>query len=178
MAIRRVRTEDIPAMLEIYRYFVEETAVSFEYTLPDREAFEQRVVEHVAEYPWLVWEENGQVLGYAYAGRAFERAAYSWCAEISCYLDPSIRGKGIGRTLYECIEEMLRKQGCRKVFAVVTSANQASVVFHKAIGYKQTAVFPKVGFKLGAWYDVIWLEKQLCDYGTPEGFPQPWEELG
>ena len=177
MAIRRVRTQDIPAMLEIYRYFVEQTAVSFEYTLPRREVFGQRVAEHVAEYPWLVWEENGQVLGYAYAGRAFERAAYSWCAEISCYLDASVRGKGIGRALYERIEEILRKQGCRKVFAVVTSANEASVAFHKALGYRQTAVFPKVGFKLGAWYDVIWLEKQLCDYGAPEEFPRVWEEV-
>lgn len=177
MAIRKVRLEDVPEMLEIYRFFVEQTAVSFEYVLPTCEEFTERVRDHVAMYPWLIWEEEGKVLGYAYAGRAFERAAYSWCAEISCYLDESVRGKGIGRKLYAQIEEILLKQGCRKVFAVVTSANQASVAFHKAIGYEQAAVFSKVGLKFGKWYDVIWLEKQLCEDGLPEEFPQPWEEM-
>ena len=177
MAIRTATAEDIPAMLAIYEHFVKNTAVSFEYELPTREVFLKRFREHIAVYPWLVWEENNEVLGYAYAGRAFERAAYSWNAEISCYLAEKIRGKGIGRKLYSAIEDILTKQGCRKVFAVVTSANEASVRFHEALGYRQMAIYKDVGFKLGAWYDVIWLEKQLQPLGTPEQFPIPWQEL-
>ncbi|MBQ3217148.1 MAG: N-acetyltransferase [Oscillospiraceae bacterium] len=174
MSIRKVTLKDVPAMLEIYRAFVENTAVSFEYETPTVEAFSRRVEEHLAFYPWLVWEEQGTVLGYAYAGRAFERAAYAWNAEISCYLAPEIRGKGIGRQLYGEIERILLSQGVRKVFAVVTSANAPSVAFHEALGYKKTAVFPAVGYKLGQWHDVIWLEKQLMPLGEPERFPQPW----
>ena len=175
MAIRRAGEEDLPAMLEIYAPFVKNTAVSFEYKTPTPEEFTRRFREHIAVYPWLVWEEKEKVLGYAYAGRAFERAAYSWNAEISCYLAEEIRGRGIGRLLYERIEEILRGQGIRKVFAVVTSANEPSIGFHKALGYQETARFPAVGYKLGAWYDVIWLEKQLMPLGEPQEFPQLWE---
>lgn len=177
MAIRAATSEDIPAMLSIYQYFVEQTAVSFEYVLPTHEAFLRRFEEHVAQYPWLVWDEEGRVLGYAYAGRAFERAAYSWNAEISCYLAPEARRRGIGSQLYKRIEDILKDQGCRKVFAVVTSANEASLAFHEALGYHQTAVYHDVGYKLGKWYDVIWLEKQLLPLGNPECFPLPWQEI-
>lgn len=175
MSIREAREQDVPAMLEIYDEFVKNTAVSFEYVTPSKEEFTQRLQEHVAVYPWLVWEENGEVLGYAYAGRAFERAAYSWNAEISCYLAKQIRGKGIGRKLYDRIESILREQGIRKVFAVVTSANEPSIEFHKALGYKEAARFCDVGYKLEAWYDVIWLEKQLAPLGSPTEFPNKWK---
>ena len=151
MAIRTATTADLEQMLSIYAYFVEHTAVSFEYVLPTKEEFEQRFLSHICTYPWLVYEESGTVLGYAYAGRAFERAAYSWNAEISCYLAPQVRRRGIGTALYARIEEILRRQGCRKVFAVVTSANEASVRFHEAIGYRTCAVYRDVGYKLGNW---------------------------
>ena len=174
MSIREARERDVPAMLEIYDEFVKHTAVSFEYVTPSIEEFTGRLREHMVVYPWLVWEDGGKVLGYAYAGRAFERAAYSWNAEISCYLAKEIRGKGIGRQLYARIEDILKEQGIRKVFAVVTSANEPSVGFHKALGYKETARFCNVGYKLGAWYDVIWLEKQLLPLGEPDEFLKAW----
>ena len=177
MSIRRARVADVRQMLAIYDYFVRNTAVSFEYETPTQEEFSKRLSEHIALYPWLVWEENGRVLGYAYAGKAFERAAYAWNAEISCYLAEEIRGKGIGRKLYAAIEDILRRQGVRKVFAVVTSANAPSVAFHKALGYRKAVTYRKVGFKQGKWYDVIWLEKLLQPLGKPEQFPIPWEEL-
>lgn len=175
MAIREAMPSDVAAMLAIYEEYVQNTAVSFEYETPTVEEFTKRLQEHKQMYPWFVWEEDGRVLGYAYAGRAFERAAYAWNAEISCYLQ--IKGKGIGRKLYTAIEEILKKQGIRKVFAVVTSANAASVAFHKAIGYQEAVVYRDVGFKHGAWYDVIWLEKQLCDLGTPKNFPVSWRKV-
>lgn len=176
MAIRAATRADIPAMLAIYRPFVEQTAVSFEYVLPTCGEFARRMRAH-SDFPWLVWEEDGRVLGYIYAGRAFERAAYAWCAEISCYLHETVRGRGIGKMLYQTVEDILRRQGYRKVFAVVTSANAPSVAFHRALGYRQTALFPRVGFKAGQWYDVLWLEKALCADGAPECPPVPWTEV-
>ncbi len=174
MPIRSAQPADVPAMLSIYDEFVRNTAVSFEYETPTPQEFSERLRAHIAVYPWLVYEENGAVLGYAYAGRAFERAAYAWNAEISCYLAPQARGRGVGRRLYAQIEEILSDMGVRKVFAVVTSANAPSVAFHRALGYRDAARFKDVGFKHGAWYDVLWLEKQLCPPGIPEAFPTPW----
>ena len=172
--IREAMAADVPGMLAIYEYYVKETAVSFEYEVPTEETFTRRLEEHKEMYPWRVWEEYGEILGYAYAGRAFERAAYSWNAEISCYL--KVKGKGMGRKLYGIIEEILRMQGLRKVYAVVTSANEPSVAFHKAVGYEEVLTYKDVGYKLGQWYDVIWLEKQLCPLGDPREFPVTWKD--
>ena len=172
MTIRDANRSDVPAMLAIYAPFVEHTAVSFEYNVPTEAEFARRLEEHQAAFPWLVCEEDGKVMGYAYAGRAFERAAYGWNAEISCYLAPKIRGKGVGRRLYARIEEILTRLGYYKLFAVVTSANAPSVAFHRALGFRDAACFRNVGYKQGRWYDVLWLEKTLCDRPEPQRLPQ------
>ena len=177
MSIRNAAAADVPAMLEIYAYFVRETAVSFEYEVPTREEFTRRLEEHTVQFPWLVWEENGEVLGYAYAGLPFERAAYRWCAEISCYLAAQVRGRGVGRQLYARVEALLRKQGYRKAYAVVTSANEASLAFHRALGYRTAAFFPETGYKNGQWYATTWLEKELQPLGAPEDFPISWRNV-
>lgn len=175
MTIRDARRLDVPAMLAIYAPFVEHTAVSFEYEVPTEAEFARRLEEHQAAFPWLVCEENGRVMGYAYAGRAFERAAYGWNAEISCYLAPELRGRGVGRRLYARIEEILTRLGYYKLFAVVTSANAPSVAFHRALGFRDAACFRNVGYKQGGWYDVLWLEKTLCDRPEPQCLPQNYE---
>lgn len=175
MTIRDARRSDVPAMLAIYAPFVEHTAVSFEYDVPTEAEFARRLEEHQAAFPWLVCEENGKVMGYAYAGRAFERAAYGWNAEISCYLAPELRGRGVGRRLYARIEEILTRLGYYKLFAVVTSANAPSVAFHRALGFRDAACFRNVGYKQGGWYDVLWLEKTLCDRPEPQCLPQNYE---
>lgn len=175
MTIRDARRSDVPAMLAIYAPFVEHTAVSFEYDVPTEAEFARRLEEHQAAFPWLVCEENGRVMGYAYAGRAFERAAYGWNAEISCYLAPELRGRGVGRRLYARIEEILTRLGYYKLFAVVTSANAPSVAFHRALGFRDAACFRNVGYKQGGWYDVLWLEKTLCDRPEPPRLPQNYE---
>lgn len=175
MTIRDARRSDVPAMLAIYAPFVEHTAVSFEYEVPTEAEFARRLEEHQAAFPWLVCEENGRVMGYAYAGRAFERAAYGWNAEISCYLAPELRGRGVGRRLYAHIEEILTRLGYYKLFAVVTSANAPSVAFHRALGFRDAACFRNVGYKQGGWYDVLWLEKTLCDRPEPPRLPQNYE---
>lgn len=175
MTIRDARRSDVPAMLAIYAPFVEHTAVSFEYDVPTEAEFARRLEEHQAAFPWLVCEENGRIMGYAYAGRAFERAAYGWNAEISCYLAPELRGRGVGRRLYARIEEILTRLGYYKLFAVVTSANAPSVAFHRALGFREAACFRNVGYKQGGWYDVLWLEKTLCDRPEPQCLPQNYE---
>ena len=175
MTIRDARRSDVPAMLAIYAPFVEHTAVSFEYDVPTEAEFARRLEEHQAAFPWLVCEENGRVMGYAYAGRAFERAAYGWNAEISCYLAPELRGRGVGRRLYARIEEILTRLGYYKLFAVVTSANAPSVAFHRALGFRDAACFRNVGYKQGGWYDVLWLEKTLCARPEPQRLPQNYE---
>ena len=171
MAIRQATVADLPRILEIYGPYVENTAISFEYTVPTLEAFTQRFLGITARFPWLVWEENGVILGYAYGSAPFERAAFQWSAEASIYLCPEAKGKGIGRQLYTALEALLQKQGYRKVYAIITTANQASVAFHKAVGYRHTATMPDCGFKLGQWHGIIWMEKELNCWDAPPREP-------
>lgn len=171
----RIATEaDIPAMLGIYAPYVENTTYSFEYDVPCTRTFTRRFYEHVEQFPWLVWEEEGQVLGYAYAGAPWERAGYRWCAETSVYLHPSVHGKGVGRALYERLEEILKKQGYRMVYAVITGENTGSIAFHEKLGYTERARFPACGFKHGRWLEVVWLEKELQNEYIPDSFPKKW----
>ena len=118
----RIATErDLPAILDIYGPYVQNTTASFEYTVPTLEEFTRRFEEITAQFPWLVWEEEGCVLGYAYGSAPFSRAAYRWSGESSIYLAPQAHGKGIGRQLYAVLEAMLKAQGYRKTYAIVTS---------------------------------------------------------
>lgn len=176
MSIRIATEADIPAMLEIYRPYVENTTFSFEYDVPCRRTFTQRFLDHTAQFPWLVWEEAGAVLGYAYAGAPWERAAYRWCAEVSIYLSPQIQGRGIGRQLYARLEEILARQGYRLAYALITSENRVSLDFHYKAGYTYRAEFPDCGFKKDKWLGVTWLEKRLLPPGKPENFPKNWRQ--
>ena len=171
MAVRQATVGDVPRILEIYAPYVENTAISFEYTVPTLEEFTGRFLNITAFFPWLVWEEDGVILGYAYGSRAFERAAYQWNAAASIYLCPEACGKGIGRKLYAALEQLLQKQGYRKVYAVITTANDASVAFHRALGYRHTATMPDCGYKFGNWYGTVWMEKELNIWDAPPHEP-------
>lgn len=175
--IRFAEEKDLCAMLEIYRPYVENTTYSFEYEVPGLTEFTKRFRDHVAQFPWLVWEEGGSVLGYAYAGAPWERAAYRWCAEVSIYLHPSIHGRGIGRLLYARLEEILTRQGYRVVYALITTENHGSVAFHEKLGYVYHSTFENCGYKMGRWLGVIWLQKWLNPLGAPEEFPRPWTQV-
>ena len=175
--IRFATEKDLSAMLDIYRPYVENTTYSFEYEVPPMAVFTQRFRDHVAQFPWLVWEEDGTVLGYAYAGAPWERAAYRWCAEVSIYLHPSVHGRGIGRQLYALLEEILMKQGYRVSYALITTENTDSVRFHEKLGYSYHSTFENCGYKMGRWLGVIWLQKQLNPLGAPDAFPKPWQEV-
>lgn len=177
MSIRFASKADLPAMLAIYSPYVETTAYSFEYTPPTPEEFAARFDHHTAQFPWLVWEESGKVLGYAYGSAPFSRAAYGWCAEVSIYLSPSIHGKGVGRALYTAMEKLLDRQGYYLIYAIVTSSNTGSLAFHKAMGYRETATFPLLAYKFGSCHSVTWLEKRLKPVEYPSKMPIPVTKL-
>lgn len=171
MHIRLATKEDISHMLEIYRPYVETTTVSFEYTCPTLEEFTARFEAYTGQFPWLVWEEKGEVLGYAYACAPFTRMAYSWVAEASVYLRKDAHRRGIGTALYKALEAILTKQGYLTLYTLVTSENAPSLAFHQAAGYKIRADFPRQGYKMGKALGVIWLEKTLQYVEYPQNLP-------
>lgn len=175
--IRLATEADLPAILDIYGPYVLHTAVSFEYSVPTLEEFTQRFRGITAQFPWLVWEEGGKVLGYAYGSLPFARDAYRWCAASSIYLAPEAQGRGIGRQLYRALEAVLQEQGYRKTYALVTSDNAGSMAFHEAVGFREVAVFPDCGYKFGRFYAVTWLEKTLNFDKMLSHFPKSVHEI-
>ena len=171
MSLRLASEADIPQILAIYAPYVTDTTHTLEYSVPSLEEFTARFHAITRQFPWLVWEEDGAILGYAYGSLPFERAAYSWCGELSVYLAPEAQGRGIGRRLCAALEKILEYQGYRKVYAIITTANEASVAFHKAVGYRLTATFPDCGYKFGKWYGTVWMEKELNSWDTPPREP-------
>ena len=179
MTIRTATPDDAEALLSIYRPYVENTAISFEYDVPTIEEFRQRIEKTLAHYPYLVAvdsttdttgsdNQTGRIVGYAYAGQFQERAAYHFSAEASIYIDQDWRGQGIGRALYSELEKKLQAQGIHNLYACVTWIDQPnhylthqSPEFHEHMGFRRCAHFHKCGFKFGLWFDVIWLEKML-----------------
>ena len=175
--IRPATEADVADILSIYAPYVENTTITFEYTVPTEAEFLARFRAITARFPWLVWEEDGVIQGYAYASAPFERAAFGWCAEPSVYLRPEARGKGIGGKLYAVLEDLLRRQGFQLSLAIITDENTASVRFHSRCGYTQNAHMENCGFKFGRWVGVIWMEKRLIPVEIPNNPPIPWSEF-
>jgi len=170
--IRFAKESDIPRILEIYGPYVQNTCYSFEYNVPTVEEFTQRFRQITGQFPWLVWEEDGLVWGYAYGSAPFSRDAYRWSAESSIYLAPEIHGRGIGRKLYAALEDILKTQGYRKTYAIITTANAASLEFHKAVGFRFVAEMPECGYKFGQLHGITWLEKPLNLDNVLSHFPK------
>ena len=175
--IRMATEADLPPILDIYGPYILNTAISFEYTVPTLEEFTRRFRDITAQFPWLVWEENGKVLGYAYGSLPFGRAAYRWCAASSIYLSPDAQGKGIGKALYAALEALLAQQGYRKTYAIITSDNPGSLHFHQRVGFRFLAEFPQCGVKFSKLYSVVWMEKDLNSGGIPNVFPKSVDEI-
>ena len=171
----RIATEaDLPQILAIYGPYIENTTVTFEYTVPTPEEFLQRFRDITRQFPWLVWEEDGKILGYAYGSTLFERAAYGWCAEVSIYLAPEAQGRGLGRRLYSALEKILFYQGYRRIYALITAENRASVTFHEKLGFRLRGDLPDAGWKFGRWIGVIWMDKASEFVDSPSNFPTDW----
>lgn len=169
--IRRAERADVPAILNIYAPYIRETAITFEYDVPEITAFEARFDGISDRYPFLVWEEDGRILGYAYADRAFARMAYAWDADLSIYLDMNARRNGIGGRLYGCLEEILRNYGYHNLYALITGDNEASVRFHEKRGYERLGTLKQSGWKFERWHDVHWYGLRLCEADAPGEVP-------
>lgn len=167
--IRMAVPEDAAALLAIYAPYVTDTAITFEYAVPSLEEFTNRLTSILEKYPYLVAEQEGRILGYAYASTFKGRAAYDWSVETSIYIDMEYRGGGIGTALYEALETMLIKQNILNSYACIAYPNPESIRFHETLGYRTIGHFTKCGFKLGTWYDMIWMEKML---GSHEAEPK------
>ena len=175
--IRPAAEKDVPEILSIYAPYVENSTATFEYDVPCRREFLQRFYDITAQFPWLVWEEDGKILGYAYASAPYSRAAFRWCAEPSIYLRPEAKRKGIGRKLYSVLEQILLLQGYQVLYALITAENSESICFHKKNGYILRADFPDCGFKFDRWLGLVWMEKRLKIVHSPRAFPCPWSAI-
>lgn len=159
--MRRVRdaaVDDAAACVQIYAPYVLDTAITFETEVPKPEVMAARIR---TAHAWLVLEDDGAVVGYAYATEFKSRVAYRWSVETSVYLDTDRRSGGGGRALYEELLHRLARRGFRRAFAGVTQPNEVSMAFHRSFGFETAGVFRRVGWKHGAWRDVAWLQVDL-----------------
>ena len=169
MQLRFAVPSDAAALLRIYAEYIE-TSITFEYVLPSEAEFAARIAAISAEYPYLALFDGDTPAAYAYAHRAQERAAYGWNAELSIYIAKAYARHGLGRLLYEALMELLRRQGVKTVYGVVTSPNPPSEALHQAMGFHVAARFRDAGWKDGAWHDVTWFEREIAPH---DGAPQP-----
>ena len=174
----RIATEnDVPQMLAIYAPYILNTTHTFEYDVPSREEFLQRFRDLTVQFPWLVWEEDGKILGYAYGSAPFARAAYSWCAEDSIYLLPEAQGRGIGSRLCLALEKVLFYQGYQRIYALITAENKHSMAFHEKLGYTLRGTLPDAGIKFGRRVGVVWMDKAADFVDIPSSFPRSWNAI-
>lgn len=173
--IRMASEADAREILSIYAPYVKQTAVTFEYEVPELEEFTGRIRRTRARYPYLIAVQDGKIAGYAYAGPFHTRAAYSWSAELSIYVDWNKRGEGIGGSLFEKLEEILRRQGILNLYACIAWPNPESIRFHEKRGFSLAGRFRQCGYKLGQWWDMVWMEKQLAEHPNP---PAPVKATG
>jgi phosphinothricin acetyltransferase len=175
ITIRRANKEDIQDIQNIYGYYTENTAISFEYETPTLEEFTKRFENISSKFPYLVaemtQEQEKKIVGYAYGNTLITRAAYDYCAELTIYLDPEARKCGIGRKLYETLEEQLAEQGIKNLYACIGSPIEEdkyltnnSEQFHQHLGFKRNGLFYKCGYKFGRWYNMIWMEKIIGEH--------------
>ena len=176
LRLRRALPADGPACARIYAYYVENTPITFEYTAPDGAEFARRIRHKSETYPFVAAEEDGRVVGYAYASEFRDRAAYAWSAELSVYVDPACRGRGIGERLYRALLEFLTVQGFAWACGCITDPNEASFALHEKLGFTLAGKMRRVGFKSGQRLDIVFYEKQLGE-GTAPRPVTPFSQL-
>ncbi|HKY21842.1 MAG TPA: arsinothricin resistance N-acetyltransferase ArsN1 family B [Vicinamibacterales bacterium] len=175
--IRLASPADAAGIAAIYGPYCEQGAISFETVAPSAEDMARRIGNIVAERPWLVLEDAGALIGYAYASPHHERAAYRWTVSTAIYVSSANRGRGVGRALYTTLFELLRHLGYFKATAGITLPNEASVGLHEAFGFTPVGVYRDVGYKLGAWRDVGWYEASIQPLVPDPPAPRPISAL-
>ena len=183
-SVRLASLQDAPSLLEIYAWYVEHTAITFEYEVPSLEEFERRMGTTLKKYPYLVIEADGSIAGYAYAGPFVGRAAYDWACELTIYLDHNCLKHGLGRTLYSALEEALKSMGILNMYACIgwpekedEYLTQNSGHFHEHLGFTLAGTFRKCGYKFGRWYDMIWMEKIIGAHEEAQPPLRPFPEV-
>lgn len=168
---------DADEILQIYAPYVKKTAITFEYDVPSLEVFRTRMENTLKKYPYIVAEKDGEILGYAYTGAFVGRAAYDWSAEVTIYVRENKRKIGIGRKLYNAIEEISKAQNITNLNACIGCPEtedeyltKNSVKFHAHLGYDMIGEFHKCGYKFGRWYNMVWMEKII---GAHSAVPDP-----
>ena len=173
-SIRMAVEDDAEQILEIYAPFCRNTPVSFEMQPPTLDEMRQRIARTISRLPWLVLDEDGLILGYAYAGLHRERAAYGWSVDVSVYVREGLRRRGLGRALYTSLFALLKLQGFYNAVAGTTLPNPGSIGLHQAMGFQPVGVYRNIGYKCGAWHDVAWWQLALRE---PASEPSPPLEL-
>lgn len=174
--IRLASIADAETVLAIYAPFITDTAITFEYSSPSPDAFRQRMAAVMERFPWIIGEWNGRIIGYAYATSPFARAAYQWNADLSVYTRPDCGGHGFGACLYKVLLDILTAQGVHNAYGIITADNAKSIAMHERLGFHRMALFSRVGYKMGVWHDVVWMEKHLKqpEPGVP---PEPLKSI-
>lgn len=169
--IRIVTTDDAEELLEIYRPYVTETAITFEYDVPTADEFRSRIRSILEKYPYIAAVENGAIIGYAYAGVFKTRAAYAFNVEVTIYIKKEYRRSGVGKILYAELERLLKKQGVTNLYACIACTETEdeyltndSVKFHERMGYRLIGTFKQCGYKYNRWYDMVWMEKIIGEH--------------
>ena len=175
--IRLATPRDAAGIHAIYAPIVRDTFVSFELEAPTESQLAQRIAATLRKYPWLVFEDAEGVAGYAYAGEHRERLAYQWSVDVSCYVHPRARGRGIGSALYRALARVLRAQGFCNAFVGIALPNAASVALHESVGFTPLGVYRNVGYKLGAWHDSGWWQCTLGELPAHPEIPRALPEL-
>jgi phosphinothricin acetyltransferase len=167
--IRLATVHDAAGVQAIYAPVVRDTAISFELDPPSVEEMRARIAKaREAELPWIVMDDGGRIMGYAYASRhRGDRPAYRWSVEVSIYMHADARGRGLGRQLYVALFGVLAFQHIQKAYAGATLPNDASVGIHEGLGFRKVGVYEEVGYKLGRWHDTIWWVKRLGAHAVP-----------
>lgn len=182
--VRDAALEDAERILEIYNYYVRNTAITFEYVTPTLEEFKERMRTTMRRYPYLVILKDGRIEGYAYASHFVGRAAYDWSCELTVYLDHNAQKCGMGRAIYEALENALHDMGVLNLYACIgypehddeyLTTNSAD--FHAHLGFAKVGEFHKCGYKFNRWYNMIWMEKVIGEYEEEQPAITPYPEL-
>ena len=183
ITVRNAAAEDAARLLEIYAYYVKNTAITFEYEVPSLAEFKNRMEVTLQRYPYLVIVKDGYIEGYAYAGAFHKRAAYDWSCETTIYLDRNAQKCGLGRRLYEALEKALHGMGILNLYACIgypvyedeyLTTNSAD--FHAQLGYEKIGEFHQCGYKFGRWYNMIWMEKIIGTHNAVQPSVTPYSE--
>ncbi len=175
--IRLAERKDVAGIIDIYKPYILETAVTFDEEVPSEEEMWARVQAIQKEHPYLVCIIDGQVAGYAYYSAYRSRASYRWAKEISVYIHPRFRKNKVGSALYSALFEIARAQGIFTLLAIITIPNEASIGFHEKLGFVKCAEFKNIGFKLGEWRTVGWWQCNLFDDQKKPGEIVPLTEI-